>query len=174
MVTTQRSWYLLTSRPRQDALAEEQLLKQEYEVYRPLAQCLRARRGKMLSVVESLFPRYMFIHLDDGVEDNWGPIRSTRGVVGFVRFGIRNLPPPIPEKFILALKAAESQLAERAIDLDRFHNGDVVVIDNDGPFKGLPAIFQHYDGEQRSVVMLEILHKMTRLAISPADLRAAA
>ncbi len=174
MVTTQRSWYLLTSRPRQDALAEEELLKQKYEVYRPLAQRLHSRRGKMLTVVESLFPRYMFIHLDNGVVDNWGPIRSTRGVSGFVRFGIHNLPPPIPESFIIDLKAEENRLGERAIDLDRFHNGDMVVIDNDGPFKGLPAIFQHYDGEQRSFVMLEILHKMTKLAISPADLRAAA
>ena len=174
MVTIQRNWYLLTSKPRQDALAEQELSKQKYEVYRPLAQRLHKRRGKMLTVVESLFPRYMFIHLDNGVEDNWGPIRNTVGVGSLVRFGVHNLPPPIPEKFILALKSEEGRLGERVIDLDRFHNGDSVVINNDGPFNGLQAIFQQYDGEQRSFVLLEILHKMTKLAISPADLRAAA
>ena len=139
----------------------------------PLAQRLHRRRGKMLSVVESLFPRYMFIHLDNGVADNWGPIRSTQGVGGLVRFGIHNLPPAIPESFILTLKSAENQLGERASDLDRFHNGDVVMITS-GPFHGLQGIFQKYDGEQRSFVLLEILHKITKLAISPADLRAAA
>ena len=167
---TQKNWFLLTSKPQKDELAELHLRNQGYEVYRPLAQRLRQRRGKMVTSIESLFPRYLFIHLDGGVQDNWAPIRSTKGVNGFVRFGPE--AARVPEQLIIALKAQENTLGERAIDLDRFHQGDKVII-TDGPFHGYEAVFQKYDGEERSFVLLEILKKMTQLPISPAALQAA-
>lgn len=167
---TDRNWFLLTSKPQKDDVAEHHLLNQGYEIYRPLAKRLRTRRGKTVTTIESLFPRYLFIHLDDGVNDNWAPIRSTKGVNGFVRFG--NEAARVPDNLILALKSQEQSLGERAIDLDRFHDGDKVII-TEGPFIGLDAVFQKYDGEERVLVLLEILHKQTRLAISPAQLQAA-
>lgn len=36
--------------------------------------------------MESLFPGYLFIQLDQ-LNDNWHPIRSTRGVNQLVTFG---------------------------------------------------------------------------------------
>jgi transcriptional antiterminator RfaH len=170
MSETSRNWFLLTSKPQKDDLAELHLRNQDYEVYRPLAKRLRTRRGKAVTTIESLFPRYLFIHLDDGINDNWAPIRSTKGINGFVRFGSE--AARIPDNLIQMLKAQEQLLGERAIDLDRFHNGDKVII-TEGPFIGLDAVFQKYDGEERVLVLLEILHKQTRLAISPAQLQAA-
>ena len=166
----ERNWFLLTSKPQKDELAEMHLRNQHYEVYRPLAQRLRKRGNKMVSTIESLFPRYLFIHLDSGIHDNWAPIRSTKGVQGFVRFGVE--PAPVPLSLIERLKAQESILGQRVIDLDRYHSGDKVQI-TDGPYHGLEAIFQKYDGEQRVVVLLNILQKQTKLALSPAQLRAA-
>lgn len=167
---TQKNWFLLTSKPQKDELAELHLRNQGYEVYRPLAQRLRQRRGKMVTSIESLFPRYLFIHLDGGVQDNWAPIRSTKGVNGFVRFGPE--AARVPEQLIIALKAQENTLGERAIDLDRFHQGDKVHI-KEGPFAGLQAIFEKYEGAERVIVLLEILHKQTRLPLSPVQLCAA-
>jgi transcriptional antiterminator RfaH len=34
-----------------------------------------------------LFPGYLFIQLDEKLE-NWSPIRSTKGVQNFVKFGL--------------------------------------------------------------------------------------
>ncbi|QTR48483.1 transcription/translation regulatory transformer protein RfaH [Thiothrix litoralis] len=169
-VETDRNWFLLTSKPHKDEVAEFQLRNQGYDVYRPLAKRLRTHRGKIITKIESLFPRYMFIHLDDGVNDNWAPIRSTTGISSFVRFGTE--PARVPEALIRALQEQEAMLGERAIDLDSFHTGDKVVI-TDGPFRGLDAIFQKYDGQERVIVLLEILHKQTKLALSPAQLYAA-
>lgn len=165
-----KHWFLLTSKPQKDDLAEFHLLNQGYEIYRPLAKRLRLRRGKMLTTIESLFPRYLFIHLDGGIHDNWAPIRSTKGVNGFVRFGTE--AARVPDALIFALQAQENILGERAIDLDRYHQGDKVNI-TDGPFKGLEAIFEKYDGEERVIVLLELLHKQTKLALSPVQLCAA-
>ncbi|MEB4589696.1 transcription/translation regulatory transformer protein RfaH [Candidatus Thiothrix sp. Deng01] len=169
-VNTDRNWFLLTSKPHKDEVADMHLRNQGYEIYRPLAKRLRPQRGKIVTRIESLFPRYMFIHLDNGINDNWAPIRSTKGINGFVRFG--NDPAQVPDELIMGLKAQEAILGERAIDLDRFHTNDKVII-KEGPFRGLEAIFQKYDGEERVIVLLEILHKQTKLAISPAQLFAA-
>lgn len=169
-VNFERNWFLLTSKPHKDELAEMHLRNQGYDVYRPLAKRLRKQRGKMITRIESLFPRYLFIHLDNGINDNWAPIRSTQGVNGFVRFGAD--AAQVPDGLIDGLKSQEKLLGERAIDLDRYHKGDKVII-TDGPFKGLRGIFERYDGEERVMILLEILHKQTTLAISPAQLYAA-
>ncbi|HPY39465.1 MAG TPA: transcription/translation regulatory transformer protein RfaH [Thiolinea sp.] len=166
---TDRQWYLLTSKPFKDELAEIELNNQGYEVYRPLAQRLRKQRGKLVKKTESLFPRYLFIALSE-FTDNWAPIRSTKGVSQFVRFGMQ--PAIVPTDLILNLKQQELYLGERAIDLDRFHKGDVVTL-TEGPFRGLNGVFMSYDGEERAIILLEILHKQTKLAISPAKLLAA-
>ena len=157
-----RNWYLLTSKPKQDEKAEKQLLNQGYKIYRPLARRLRKSRGKMVERIESLFPRYIFIHLDL-VEDNWFPIRSTIGVSDFVRFG--GEPAKVPSEIVTTLKLQEDEVANKAIDLDRFKRGEKIIV-NYGAFKGLQAVFECYeDGEQRSVVLLQMLGKMTKLTV---------
>lgn len=55
----------------------------------------------MHTAIESLFPRYLFIHLDD-IAENWAPIRSTRGVAGLVRSGASI--PSVPDYVIDCLQ----------------------------------------------------------------------
>ncbi len=163
----EKSWYLLTSKPKQDERAEQQLLNQGYDVYRPLAKRLRKQRGKMVTRVESLFPRYLFISLDI-VNDNWAPIRSTYGVSGVVRFGME--PAKIPTSVVDDLKRAEGLLSEKAESLDRFKKGEQVLIEQ-GAFKGLQAIFDCYDsGEQCAFVLIEMMGTLTKLPISTVDI----
>ena len=81
-----RAWYLVQSKPRNEMRALENLVRQGYETYLPLMEVERLQRGKLLKKMEPLFPRYLFLHLEEG-NDNWGPIRSTMGVAGLVRFG---------------------------------------------------------------------------------------
>nr|CAA6829778.1 MAG: Transcription/translation regulatory transformer protein RfaH [uncultured Thiotrichaceae bacterium] len=168
-LSSQKNWYLLSSKPHKDAQAEAQLDNQGYEVYRPLAQRLKKRRGKMVKMTESLFPRYMFIQLDT-VEDNWAPIRSTYGVNQIIRFG--NEPTPVPDALITTLKQNEVSLGEKAIDLDRFHKGDQVIL-TEGPFKGLSGVFLSYNGEERAMILLDVMNTTTRLTTSPSSLLAA-
>lgn len=161
-----RNWYVLTSKPRQDAYAEEQLNNQGYNTYRPIAVREQRRRGKLFKVTESLFPRYLFIELD--VErDNWSPIRSTYGVSDFVKFG--GMPMSVPESLVENLRHREAQYQDRFIDLDRFQHGDVVVIKS-GPFEGLNAVFERYNGEERAILLMNILHEQAKVTVSPVDI----
>lgn len=157
-----RNWYALHCKPQQDARAELHLLNQQFEVFRPLVRMRRQRRGKAVEVRESMFPRYIFVHLDD-VHENWGPIRSTRGVAGLVRWGAH--VPTVPDSVIQGLQA---NLAEDGcVDLTRacdFQMNERVRI-TDGPFAGYEGLFQARTGEERVVVLLDIMQQTQKLSL---------
>ena len=159
-----RTWYLVQSKPRNEARALENLLRQGYETYLPLMEVERLQRGKLLRKMEPLFPRYLFLHLEEG-NDNWGPIRSTLGVAGMVRFG--QIYAAVPDAVI-------EHIRERTQDVKKtlFESGDSVQVVS-GPLLGLEGVFEIADGEQRSFVLLEFMQKQQRVSISTADLRAA-
>ncbi len=160
-----RTWYLVQSKPRNETRALENLVRQGYETYLPLIEVERLQRGKLLRKQEPLFPRYLFLHLEEG-NDNWGPIRSTLGVAGMVRFG--QAFAAVPDPVIEAIRERTQEIRETL-----FARGDAVQVVS-GPLVGLEGVFEIADGEQRSFVLLEFMQKHQRISVSTADLRAAA
>lgn len=158
-----RAWYLVQSKPRNEMRALENLVRQGYETYLPLMEVERLQRGKLLKKMEPLFPRYLFLHLEEG-NDNWGPIRSTLGVAGLVRFG---------QAYALVSDEVMDAVRERTQDVKKslFESGDSVRVVS-GPLLGLEGVFEIADGEQRSFVLLEFMQKQQRVSVSTADLRA--
>ncbi len=63
----------------------------------------------------------------------------------------------------------EDELSEKAISLDRFKQGDKVIIES-GPYVGLNAVFDAYNGDERAVILLNMLNSIAKLTISPAHL----
>lgn len=163
-----KSWWLIKAKPNKDEIAEINLLRQDYVVYRPLARRMKKRKGNMVEVEESLFPSYFFIYLDQ-TNDNWGPIRSTIGVNNIVKFG--NKPAKVQTSVIDALQQQEEEFTHRAIDLDRFQKGQIVTI-NDGPFSGYEGVFQSYNGDQRVFLLIDLLQKETKLTIPTVNISA--
>ena len=99
---TKPHWYLVQARPRLAALAVEHLERQGYCVFHPRLQVEQLRRGRPVVVEQALFPVYLFIRLQAGV-DNFGPVRSTRGVAQLVGFG--NVPVPFDANLIESLRS---------------------------------------------------------------------
>src|SRR4051794_22014156 len=87
----QSRWYVVHSKLRQERRALEHLGRQGYSCYLPMLRVERRRLSHKLDSTEPLFPRYLFIRLDD-VVTNWHPIRSTRGVDQLVCCNGRPLP----------------------------------------------------------------------------------
>lgn len=76
-----KSWYLVHTKIRQEAVALANLQRQGFECFLPLIWVEKLRRGNLQVVQEPLFPRYLFIRLGMGAESqSWAPIRSTLGV----------------------------------------------------------------------------------------------
>ena len=145
-----RTWYLVQSKPRNEARALENLLRQGYETYLPLIEVERLQRGKLLKKEEPLFPRYLFLHLEEG-NDNWGPIRSTLGVAGMVRFG--QTYAAVPDLVIDGICERP-----RAIKETLFVPGDVVQGVR-GSLAGPAGGVEIVDGAQPRFVLLEFIPK---------------
>lgn len=149
-----KKWFLLYTRPRQEKLALQHLQNQGFMVYLPLVLVERIRKGVRTLVEEVLFPRYLFVQLDEAGSQSWAPIRSTIGVSQMVKFGAQFVHV---SHDLVAWLQEYSKVVKLAPELKQ---GDVVMI-VEGPFKGMDAIFKAYDGEKRAILLLNLLTKMT-------------
>lgn len=150
------SWYLIHSKPREEYRALEHLENQGFEVFLPRLQSYKLRKGKQAKVVEPLFPRYFFICLDK-VSSQWYKIRSTRGVVGLVRFS--DMPTVVPMQLIEQIKQltnVEGLIDKTGESQSVYKPGDLVQI-IDGSFNGWEAIVKEQDGDQRVHLLLTML-----------------
>lgn len=155
-------WLVVRTKARQETLALENLERQDFESYLPMLQLRKRRRNKWTEVVEPLFPGYIFVHVDPD-QTSITPIRSTLGVNGIVRFG--NALVPIPDDVILFLKQSEQpDTGHHHSDKPLFQKGDSVQI-VDGPFTGLQGIYQMDKGEDRVMILIEILGRQSSVAI---------
>ncbi|MFB1488249.1 MULTISPECIES: transcription/translation regulatory transformer protein RfaH [unclassified Thiocapsa] len=159
-------WYLVQAKPRQAERAEVNLVQQGYSIFHPQLMIERIRRGRRVTVEESLFPNYLFISLRRWV-DNWYPLRSTRGVARLVSFGRE--PLPVDDAMIEEIRRRiEARPAQPS-----FSPGQKVEI-IEGPFRGLDAIFKIHQGERRAQLLIELLHRQVTLTIPIADIRRSA
>jgi transcriptional antiterminator RfaH len=161
-----RFWYLVYSKPCQERVAYENLGRQGYELYLPMLQSRRRRSGRYVEVVEPMFPRYLFIHLDTE-SDNWAPIRSTLGVTSIVRFG--QWPARVPDDLVSTLRRHEDASGLQAIPAPHFRAGDRVRI-IDGPMAGYEAIFLASSSRERVTVLLEIAGRSAKVNLSAHQL----
>ncbi len=100
------AWFLVRSKPRQEAVALTHLARQGYESYLPLFANEKLVRRKPTVVQEPMFARYLFVRLDtSGQGQSWSPIRSTVGVSELVCFGSR--PARVDAALIATLRDRE-------------------------------------------------------------------
>lgn len=152
---TAPAWYLVYCKPRQDERAEEHLLRQGYACYRPQHSCERIVRGCRQIIAESLFPGYLFIQL--AADANWAPLRSTRGVNRIVSFG--GLPLRLDNSLITHLQQRTAAPVKPALEV-----GDSVRI-TQGGFAELDAVFVTMDGEQRVILLLNMLNRQQQISV---------
>ena len=153
-----RNWYLIKTKPRQEKTAILNLENQKYTTYCPIVIINNKQ------VV--LFPGYIFIHLDKSKED-WSPIRSTKGIVNFVRFGLNFAQ--IPDNVIEFIKANQLSNKEKLINLNKFKPGDKVQI-SDGVFKNCIAIFESFKSDERVILLMNILGQQQAINIKQDSL----
>jgi len=168
--TPARCWHAVFCKPQQDDRAEVNLLNQGFEIFRPKTKARRTRNGRRRIVLESMFPRYLFVRLAQSGED-WGPIRSTRGAIGLVRMGLET--PIVPDEVIDALRTRCS--ADGVINLagtiDYQPNDLVEIID--GPCAGYRALFQARTSEERVIVLLNLLQHERKVELADTAIRRA-
>ena len=155
-------WFAVQSKPRQEQVAQEHLQRQDFETYLPMLSVRRQRRGQWQTVVEPLFPRYLFIQIDIN-QQSLAPVRSTRGVAQLVRFG--HLLHAVPDSVIAYLKQQESAAtATREDDALPFKAGDQVRL-LEGPFAGLTGVYTATTANERALLLVELLGRENELVV---------
>lgn len=161
---TDRCWYLIQCKPRECFRAMEHLQNQAFEAFLPTLSREVLRRGKRETVLEPLFPHYLFVRLSN-VADNWAPLRSTRGVARVVRFG--DTPLSVPDDIVSALQEPVPTQPQAL-----FEAGDKVQI-TEGALAGLEAIFAATDGDERVVLLIKLLHQQQTVRVPLSQVRRA-
>lgn len=162
----EKKWYLVYTKPRQEELANQNLQRQGFNSYLPMAIQPRRRDGKVISRIEPLFPRYLFISLDTKT-DNWSPIRSTIGVSSLVRFGMN--PAVVPTELVLMIEKRDNEYGVQKLPIKEFETGDKVRI-TDGPMMGYEGIFLARSSQERVTILLSIVNKNTHVKLNPAQI----
>lgn len=150
-----KAWYLIQCKSRQDERAEENLLRQGYVCYRPKYRRQRLTRGLRQTLEESLFRGYLFIQLSR--EENWAPLRSTRGLLCVVGFGGK--PLAIDDRIIHQL---QQHACTAGVGQPFLSPGEKVRIAG-GPLAEIEAIFLSMDGDERAVLLLNFLQREQKI-----------
>jgi len=163
------NWYVIHTKPRQESRALLNLERQGYECFLPTIAKKKIGQTALELVTEPLFSRYLFISLDTNINSkSWSPIRSTLGVSKLVTFGSE--PAKVHNHLIAQLRDHEAKLSSNP--QSPFQPGDLVTI-REGAFAGIEAVYQMDDGEARAMVLIELLHRPTRMVIPITSLQRA-
>lgn len=165
-----RRWYVVHTQPNNELRAYGQLRQQGYDCYLPRYQRRRRHARKTELVSRPLFPRYLFVALDLGV-DRWHSIHSTIGVSQIVMCG--DLPACVPDGVIEDIRAREDEWGFVTIGLP---NGvrigsSVRLVDN--IFADAIGVVDRIDDERRVAVLLQLLGREVRVFVPAASIRAA-
>ncbi len=155
-----KHWYLLKTKSRQENTAILNLENQNFHVYCPY--------GFINNKNVALFPGYIFIQLDADVQ-NWSPIRSTKGVLHLVRFGLNFAK--ISDNIIEFIKANQLSTEEKLKNINKFKPGDKVQI-LDGTFKNCIAIFKSFKPDERVILLMDLLGQQQNITIKQESLNA--
>jgi transcriptional antiterminator RfaH len=162
-----KDWYLLYCKGKEELRALMNLENQGYESFFPTMKVERKVRNKLTCIDVVMFPNYLFVEIDKDIA-NFNSIRSTRGVIDFVKCGANYTK--VPTALVEALKVKQSYRDKSANGVAVYSEGEKVII-QDGPFKGMEAIYQCKDGLERSVLLINLIHNVTTLCIANAEIK---
>lgn len=163
------NWFVLKTKPRQEYRAKQNLENQEVRTYLPMLSCERIKRNKRVIVEELIFPGYIFAQFptDRALTHK---VRSTFGIINFVKFGQH-----LAQITDAGMQSMYNNIEKLTIRNRSFQHlapsvGDTVEI-TQGPFSGLLATIVELKGDERCLVMLEILHKQVHADLNYSQVR---
>lgn len=157
------TWYALQHKPAQGDRALANLQNQDVPCFYPKITVEKIKAGKRSKKLEPLFPGYLFVNLEP-TDPMWAKLRSTRGVLRIVSFA--NKPAAIGDEVIQHIKDSLYSVAEQG----GIKPGQTVQL-NEGPFEGIDAIFQAYEGEARAIVLINFMQKQQRMKVPVSALK---
>lgn len=165
--THREDWFLAQLKPNGLSLALRNLARQGFVTFVPLERRTIRRGGRFVTDDLPAFPGYVFVRFDRDA-GRWRVINSTQGIARLVSFG--TTPAPVPAELMAALiarYAAPEDSAQIALA-----EGQEVVL-REGPFADFIGRIDTITPDQRVFVLIDLMGRVTRMAVDKAALRAA-
>jgi len=162
MSTNKSAWYLLYCKGRQELRAQINLRNQGIDSFFPVMKQEKIVRKKRTVVETALFPNYLFVAINEE-QDSFTSIRSTRGVIDFVR--TKQQYSKVPFNIVDALLLGQSTRKTEESIGHPFSSGDKVEIKG-GSFQGIDAVYKCSDGLERSILLLNMLNKQSEISVA--------
>ena len=162
MTENDKSWYLLYCKSKEEHRALANLSNQGVNGFYPTMRMEKVIRKKLTCIDVVIFPNYLFVEMDN-LHGNFNSVRSTRGVIDFVKNG--NQYTKVPLQLVTELQAKQ-QLRDGDADTERLYNSGDKVIIKQGAFAGIEAIYNCQDGLERSMLLISLLNKPTAMSIA--------
>jgi transcriptional antiterminator RfaH len=156
-------WYLVFTKPREEERAKRNLECRGLSVYYPRIEVQKIKSSRKASVIEPLFPRYLFVNVDN-CTNGFAAIRSTGGVSSIIRFN--GQLAQVPNSLINSLRKREK---DSCAIFSYPQVGDKVRI-HSGAFKGTEAIVHEERCEKRVLLLMNIMSRKTPLIAQYSDL----
>ncbi|QFI36906.1 transcription/translation regulatory transformer protein RfaH [Moritella marina ATCC 15381] len=167
MADVKKEWYLLYCKGKEELRALTNLENQGIDSFFPTMKIEKKVRNKLTCQNVVIFPNYLFVEIDKRTA-NFNSIRSTRGVIDFVKCGANYTK--VPTALVAELKAKQLCRDKAVNAVIAYDEGEAVII-QDGPFKGIEAIYQCKDGLERSVLLINLIHNVTTLCIANTEIK---
>lgn len=141
-------WYVIRTKPSHERKAAFHLRQFSIETFLPMLKHSRRVRRLDKTVVEPLFPQYLFARFD--INDQYRAVSFARGVLNIVEFGLK--PAEVSESLIEAFR---QRLRDGCVvpETKSFQEGQIVQIKG-GPLAGIEAVFVRELTQQHRVCLL--------------------
>ena len=103
---------------------------------------------------------------NESIQKNIGLIRSTLGVHQLLKIGEN--PIKISSEIIMELKKEERNRSKKIKNY--FKQGEQVEIQS-GPYKGIKAIFECEDADERAILFFELMQKPTKISVNKVNIK---
>ena len=160
------TWHVIMTKPQKESYAVEKLTEQGFTIYCPLRQHEKMVRHKRVLKHLPLFPRYIFIQQDERFLQQQHVIRSTPGVSQLIKHG--EIIIPVHDEVIDSIRSLEQ--SHQGVTECYFIKDEPVRI-RDGIYKDLEAIYLKDNGEQRAILLVQLLQRDATLVVDKTSLQ---
>ena len=162
-------WFVVQAQPNAESKAVFHLNRQGFATYLPRYLKRRRHARRVDTVAAPLFPRYLFVSIDMGVQ-RWRSIFSTVGVSRIVCNG--EMPTAVPDQVIENLRAREHDGLVKLDLRPSFRVGDKVRL-LDGAFADCLGLYEGLKDGDRVALLLDLLGRKVRVTVDTDSVVAA-
>jgi len=162
-------WFVVQAQPNAEHKAVFHLNRQGFATYLPRYLKRRRHARRVDTVAAPLFPRYLFVSIDMGVQ-RWRSIFSTVGVSRIVCNG--EMPTAVSDHVIENLRSREHDGLVKLDSRPSFRIGDKVRL-LDGAFADCLGLYEGLKDGDRVALLLDLLGRKVRVTVDTDSVAAA-